>query len=168
MIDYEALTELYSNDTQIRIKDEHGESALAEKTIPTTTNDYYRVLAHNEPADDVEKPADEAKYDDSLGVDFRGYYETVTEREANNLAAAARNKNDTAFTHTRETTTQRTRRKRSLHRCKPPTSESINNVSYYVAIRRRGRRQRQSRWRKEPQRQRKRRQSRRQIEMHRT
>ena len=62
MIEYEALTELYSNDTQIRIKDKHGEPALAKKTIPVTTNNYYRVVAYDEPADDVEGPADETKY----------------------------------------------------------------------------------------------------------
>ena len=101
MIEYKALTELYANDTQIRIKDEHGEPALVKKTTPPTANNYCRVLAHDERTDDIEKPADEAKYDDSFGVDFRGYYETMTERKANNLAAAARNKNDTAFAQTR-------------------------------------------------------------------
>ena len=60
-------------DTQTRKKDEHGEPALANTTIPATANNYYWVLLHDEPANNVEEPISETKYDDSFGIDFLGY-----------------------------------------------------------------------------------------------
>ena len=93
MIEYEALTKLYLYDTKIRKKDKDGEPALANMAIPvnvkyettaveylaTAANNYYRFLAHDEPADDAEEPADKKKYD---------------EKKANNLAEAAKNENE--------------------------------------------------------------------------
>ena len=97
MIEYEALTELYLYDMKIRKRDEYGEPALANMIIPANTkyettamkeylataaNNYYRVLTHNEPADDVDEPAKKMKYD---------------ERKFNDLAEAAKNENKKAF-----------------------------------------------------------------------
>ena len=99
-IKYEALMELYFYDTQTRKKDKHGEPALDDMTIPAMKKHYYRVLAHGEPADNAREPANESNYDESFGVDFLRYYKTRKERKANNLVAAARNKNDKVFAQT--------------------------------------------------------------------
>ena len=97
MIEYQALTELYLYNTQTRKKDEHGELALANMTIPTTGNNYYRVLAHDEPANDAREPADGTKYNKLFSVDFPRYYEPRKKKKANNLVAATKENNNKAF-----------------------------------------------------------------------
>ena len=90
------LTALYSKNIKVwEKKPGDGEPALANMVPPTqatyemtilqeylatAVNDdanYYRVLAHNEPADDAKEPADETKYDETFGIDFLRYGDTV-------------------------------------------------------------------------------------------
>ena len=70
--------------------------ATGMKKYPTTTNNYYQFLVHDE-------PADETMYDESFGNDVLEYDETIHEKKANNLTAAAENKHDKAFAQTRAT-----------------------------------------------------------------
>ena len=58
-------------------------TTVVQEYLATVANNYYRVLAHNEPAHDAEEPADETKYDESFN--------------ANDLAEAENNENEKAF-----------------------------------------------------------------------
>ena len=46
------------------------ETTAVQEYLATTAKNYYRVLAQDEPADDVKEPADETKYEDSFGAEW--------------------------------------------------------------------------------------------------
>ena len=62
---------------------------LADKTIPVTANNYYRVLAQDEPVDDVEEPANKKSINISIGIEFMGYGESVKDMKANIITAVS-------------------------------------------------------------------------------
>ena len=57
-------------------------TTTVQEYLATEANSYYQVLAHNEPTDDSEEPANEKKHD---------------KRKANDLAEAAKNENENAI-----------------------------------------------------------------------